>query len=79
MLRKVLLRFRKKKTKLEINKKKIYGLEYGPEYQEFTKEVQSFFVKNMKGYLSQMVLIIHWEVQEDLVDLKCLGLNGKKP
>ena len=34
-------------------------LEYGPEYQDFTKEVQSFCKKYRRTYLSQMVLIIH--------------------
>ena len=33
-------------------------LEYGPEYQDFTKEVESF-CKKYKGCLLRMVLIIH--------------------
>ena len=54
-------------------------LEYGPEYQDFTKEVQSFCKKYEGLSFTDGSLIIHQEVQEDLVDLKCLGLNGKKP
>ena len=53
-------------------------LEYGPEYKDFTKEVESFCEK-YKGLSFTDGSNIHQEVQEVLVAPKCLGLNGKKP
>jgi hypothetical protein len=63
---------------LEINKGRIMDLEYGPEYQDFTKEVQSF-CKKYKGLSFTDGSNNPLGSSGGSGGPKCLGLNGKKP